>query len=488
MEQRGKEFDLEDPLKDRDLDLTPGTLEDTSDVVRMYLREAGRVSLLTRRDEVEVAKRIERGQLNTLKALSRSPMVTCEISGLRQELAAGKRSIQEMVIPDDHEWTDDGVARRRCEVIAAAGEIERLNRRLMKLKARNYANPSGRPVRTWSAARQLVRISRLIRSIGFTHAERLRLIEKIRKTVEELKSVELKVNKLAIRLQARPTNKYLRSELRRCRGHLARIEEGAASSSVELRRTYKEILAAVQATETAKRELVEANLRLVVAIGKKFVNRGLEFVDLIQEGNLGLMKAVDKFEYRRGYKFSTYATWWIRQSIMRAIADQARTIRIPVHMIERINKLMRTVRQLVQECGRKPSPEEIATRMGVPLDEVRKVLKVAQTPLSLDTPIGEDAYLGDFIEDRSVISAAEVVISNNLKQCTEAVLKTLTFREEKIIKMRFGLDDGKAHTLEEVGQSFAVTRERIRQIEATALQKLRRQPRSEGLRALLDAF
>jgi RNA polymerase primary sigma factor len=282
----------------------------------------------------------------------------------------------------------------------------------------------------------------------------------------------------------------LRNELRGCRGRIGQIEERAASTSVELKRTYKDILAGLQATEGAKRELVEANLRLVVAIGKKFVNRGLEFVDLIQEGNLGLMKAVDRFEYRRGYKFSTYATWWIRQSISRGIADQARTIRIPVHMNESINRLMRTVRQLVQELGRKPSTEEIATRLGVPSNEVQKVLKVAQVPISLDTPIGEeqDAHLGDLIEDRGVISAAEVVISNNLKQCMAAVLKTLSYREEKIIKMRFGLDDGNAHTLEEVGQSFAVTRERIRQIEATALRKLRLQSRSEGLRELLNAF
>ena len=235
---------------------------------------------------------------------------------------------------------------------------------------------------------------------------------------------------------------------------------------------------------------MEANLRLVVAVGKKYFNRGLEFVDMIQEGNLGLMIAVDKFDYRRGYKFSTYAMWWIRQSILRAIADQARTIRLPVHMIEKVNKLMRTVAQLVQECGRRPTTEEIAAYMGVPIDEVLKVLKVAQTPASLDAPIGEekDACLGDFIEDRGVIPADEVVIRNDLNQCTQAVLKTLTFREERIIKMRFGLHDGNVHTLEEVGQSFALTRERIRQIEATALRKLRRQPRSQELRALLDAF
>ncbi len=481
---------MQDLLKDRDLDLTPGRIEDTRDVVRMYLREAGRRSLLTRGGEVEVAKRIERGQLNTLKALSRSAMVTHEMSGLRQELSVGKRSIQEVVIPDGEAWTDEGVKRHRREVIDVVEKIEGLNRQLIRLQAKNGTNRTGRRARRWLIARRRIRISRLIRSIGFTPAERMRLIDKIRETVDTLNTLELELNRLETRLRARPTNKYLRNELRGCRGRLGGIEERAASTSVELKRTYKDILAGVQATESAKRELVEANLRLVVAIGKKFVNRGLEFVDLIQEGNLGLMKAVDRFEYRRGYKFSTYATWWIRQSISRGIADQARTIRVPVHMIQRINKLMRTVRQLVQELGRQPSTEDIAKHMGIPSDEVRKVLKVAQVPISLDTPIGEeqDAHLGDFIEDRGVISATEVVISNNLKQCTAAVLRTLSSREEKIIKMRFGLDDGNAHTLEEVGQSFAVTRERIRQIEEKALRKLRRQSRSEGLRALLNAF
>jgi RNA polymerase primary sigma factor len=472
------------------LKLTRDTVKHTDDIVRMYLWEAGRRPLLTRCGEVEVAKRIERGELETLKALSRSAVAIGEICGLREELAAGKRSIQKIVLPDEQEWTHEGVARRRCQVIAAVGELEPLNRQLIRLKAKNAAKRNGPHGGGWVVARQRVRISRLIRSLGFTPAERLRLIEKIRQTMETLSCLELERNGLEIRLRARPSDEYLRNELRGCRGRLRECEEKGAPSTVEVTRTYKHILAGVRATETAKHELLEANLRLVVAIAKKFVDRGLEFVDLIQEGNLGLIKAVDKFEYRRGYKFSTYATWWIRQSLMRGIADQGRTIRVPVHVFERINKLMRTISQLVQEGGRKPSIAEIAERLEIPSDEVQKALEIAHAPISLDAPIGQDqdAYLGDFIEDRAVASAAEVIINNDLKQCTAAVLKTLGFREEKVIKMRFGLEDGNAHTLEEVGQSFAVTRERIRQIEANALQKLRAPSRNQQLRGLLNAF
>ena len=470
--------------------MTPVTAEKPFDVVRVYLREAGRISLLTRRGEVEVAKRIERGQLCTLKVLSRSALVTRELSALGRELSASTRSIQEIVIPDEPEWTDDGATRRQREVTAILGEVERVHRWLIGPKTKNDANTSGRRARNWAMARQRVRISRLIQSVRLAPAERRRLIAKIRTTVEQLDSLELEVRRLETRLQARPSNTHLRKELRRCRCCLSQVEQGAGVSRVEVRRTHREILASLQVTEAAKHELVAANLRLVVAIGKKFVNRGLEFIDLIQEGNLGLMKAVDKFEYRRGYKFSTYATWWIRQSCMRAIADQARTIRVPVHMIEKIYRLRRAVGQLVQELGRGPSAEDIARQMGIPSDEVQRVLKIAQVPVSLDTPIGEeqDARLGDLIEDRSAASAVEVAISNNLKQCTAAVLKTLSPREEKIIKMRFGLDDGNALTLEEVGQSFALTRERIRQIEAKALRKLRRHSRSKELRAMLNAF
>jgi RNA polymerase primary sigma factor len=491
-----EEIKPEEGVEDVELDLSPGALDKTNDPVRMYLREMGTVPLLTREGEVEIAKRIERGQLNVLKALSRSPIVVQALLELRDQLKIGQRGIKEVVVFDDDELTEDKVSERLRDVVDCIDEIERLHKKLMQLRAKRDSIPRTKRPRdyrrySFAVARHRIIISKLIRSVQFTHGERKNLIDKIRQTVEELRPLERELNRAEKRLEGTRSNgnKEIRKESRLLRMKLVEFEERTQASAVELRRSYQNIVTGEERAEAAKRELIEANLRLVVSIAKKYTNRGLQFLDLIQEGNIGLMKAVDKFEYRRGYKFSTYATWWIRQAITRAIADQARTIRIPVHMIETINKLIRTSRQLVQEYGREPTSEEIAKRMDIPVVKVRKVMKIAQEPISLETPIGEeeDSHLGDFIEDRGVISPAEAVININLKEQTESVLKTLTPREEKVIKMRFGLDDGSEHTLEEVGQSFAVTRERIRQIEAKALRKLRHPSRSRKLRAFLDA-